>query len=373
MTLLNCLSRSDGFGRVCRVEACCTSTLDLPPTMRTARLFSAVLTFLLVLRIGSANTITIKTRRRIPTSTNGSQERRQGRSSFPEWGIPSTKQQRRQPLQNDSIDPHLIGLLQKIRGGVQTTATTATGKRKMAAKNKDSSSSVWAFYASMPPFSRFFLTSLSLTALITPLLGDEVVQGLLALSIHRLFEPWRPVTSALYLGGPPSLPMLSQLYFIHQFSAELERAYGTAQMIYFWVSQVVWVSLWNLILGIPFSAPSIATALLYVASRQEPGKEMRWLMFRVPLLYMPVCWMAADVLQAQSIMAAIPHLVGVLTGHAYHFVRFIWPRLKGEQELDWLEAPVWLKQYVDEGYEGEQTKRPRKLNKRKGRKLGSPS
>ena len=44
-------------------------------------------------------------------------------------------------------------------------------------------------------------------------------------------------------------------------------------------------------------------------------------------------------IQAQSAAGAIPHLVGIFTGHIYHFLSIVWPELGGRR---YLSAPGTL-------------------------------
>ena len=84
--------------------------------------------------------------------------------------------------------------------------------------------------------------------------------------------------------------------------------------------------------------------------------------------------MATDVLQAQSASAALPHILGILSGHFYHFHRFIWPKTGGE---DWLTAPDFLIERMDpnaatKSASKESVNKALKSRKRgKGKKLGN--
>jgi len=88
---------------------------------------------------------------------------------------------------------------------------------------------------------------------------------------------------------------------------------------------------------------------------------------------LPYGLMFADVLQAQSGAAAVPHIMGILSGHFYFFHRFIWPKTGGQ---DWLEAPDFLVERMDPNAASkakgkDSINKALKNRKRKGRKLGS--
>jgi len=81
--------------------------------------------------------------------------------------------------------------------------------------------------------------------------------------------------------------------------------------------------------------------------------------------------MATDVLQAQSAMAALPHILGILSGHFYHFYKFVWPKMGGE---DWLVAPDFVVNRLDPDARKAKASASKALKTRKrskGRKLGS--
>lgn len=54
--------------------------------------------------------------------------------------------------------------------------------------------------------------------------------------------------------------------------------------------------------------------------------------------------MVSDSAQAQSLSAAVPHVLGILSGHFFYFHREIWPKIGGEA---WLEAPEAVVSMVD--------------------------
>lgn len=281
---------------------------------------------------------------------------------------------------------HLDGILE-VRGGAKRkgkskTATlssatrTATGKKKVGAatEKKSAVADTFSKYKKILPLTRIYITMIGIATLLGLILGEELTQGLLALDPMRVvygLELWRPLTAASFL-GPPSIGWLMNAYYLFEYGSSLERAYGTSQHLVFLLSQVGLLSILSVLAGQPFFAPSMITAMLHVLSRAMPNQKVKWLVFTVPYWSLPYGLMATDVLQAQSAMAALPHILGILSGHFYHFHKFIWPRKGGE---DWLVAPAFLQRRL-EGQEESVNKdsinkalRSRKRNK--GRKLNS--
>jgi membrane associated rhomboid family serine protease len=228
---------------------------------------------------------------------------------------------------------------------------TATGKKKVkgSVKDDDSKSALYHSlqkYKQILPLTRVYISMMVIVTLVGMVLGEELTQTLFALDPNRVIyglELWRPVTAACFL-GPPSVGWLMSGYYLFQYGSTLERAYGTAQHLVFLSSQIVLLSIWSALLGQPFFAPSIITAMLHVLSRSMPHQKVKWLVFTVPYWALPYGLMATDVLQAGSAMAAIPHVLGIVSGHFYHFHKFIWPKMGGQ---DWLVAPDFLAARLD--------------------------
>ena len=259
---------------------------------------------------------------------------------------------------------------------LSSTKKTVTGKTKVGAAKQEKKSAVsdtLQKYKQILPLTRFYISMVGIVTLVGMVLGEELTQGLMALDPLRVLyglELWRPLTAACFL-GPPSIGWLMSGYYLFQYGSTLERAYGTPQHFIFLLTQIGLLSILSSLIGLPFFAPSVITAMLHVLSRSMPHQKVKWLVFTVPYWALPYGLMAADVLQAGSPMAAIPHILGILSGHFYHFHKFIWPKMGGE---DWLAAPDFLVQRLDPNAKKstkEVVKVSLKSRKRgKGRKLG---
>lgn len=230
-------------------------------------------------------------------------------------------------------------------------------------------------YKQMLPLTRIYITMVGCATALGMVMGEELTQGLLALDPMRVaygLELWRPFTAASFL-GPPSIGWLMSGYYLFEYGSSLERAYGTAQHLVFLLTQVIMLSVLSVLFAQPFFAPSVITAMLHVLSRSMPNQKVKWLIFTVPYWALPYGLMATDVLQAGSPMAALPHVLGILSGHFYHFHKFIWPKIGGE---DWLAAPDFLVNRFDPNSRKNMAKEAvasalKKRKKGKGRKLGS--
>jgi membrane associated rhomboid family serine protease len=284
-------------------------------------------------------------------------------------------------------DYSTVAAIVDLRGGASkrksrtgSLTKTVTGKKKVGAKKaaaskKSNVDTVLQFYNDILPITRFYVSAIGLCTAIGLILGEERAQAVLALDPMRLFfgmEIWRPFTAASFL-GKPSISWLMSGYYLYQYGSQLERAYGPAQYLIFLASQISLLTLLSTLLGVPFFTQCVITAMLHVLSRSTPNEKVQWLIFKVPYWTLPYGLMFADCLQAQSGVAAVPHIMGILTGHFYYFHRFIWPKTGGE---DWLLAPGFLVEYMDPNAAAknkgrESLNKALKNRKRKGKKLGS--
>lgn len=267
----------------------------------------------------------------------------------------------------------------KSKHGVSKTASGATRVGKQVEKPSALDTTMQK-YKSILPLTRIYITLVGISTLLGTILGDEAAQVLLGLDPIRTvygLEIWRPITAASFL-GPPSIGWLMSAYYLFEYGSTLERVYGSAQHFVFVMGQVLLLSIYSMLFGQPFFASSMITAMLHVLSRSMPHQKVKWLIFTVPYWTLPYGLMASDVLQGGA-AAAMPHVLGILSGHFYYFHKFIWPKMGGE---DWLVAPDFLVRRLDasssnsRNTSGDTARKSvemalKKRKKGTGRKLGS--
>lgn len=272
----------------------------------------------------------------------------------------------------------VLGSILDLRGGASKkksrigslSSKTVTGKKKVGANsdNKKKEFDILKEYKKILPLTRTYLTMVAVSTSLGLILGDERSQTILALDPMRVLfgmEFWRIFTAASCM-GQPSMEWIFSVYHIFMYGSKLEMAYGPAQFLVFLLSQLGILSFLSGLLGIPFFTKSLVTSMCHVLSRATPKEQVMWVAFKIPMWSLPIAVMVSDVLQAQSVAAAVPHILGILSGHFYHFHRFVWPKIGGE---DWLVAPDFLVEYMN-GYSA--SKKSLKSRKRgKGKKLGS--
>jgi len=287
------------------------------------------------------------------------------------------------PLLPSSSPPSLFS----VRGGAQkkskstslssladaTKGKSVTGKPSLskARQTKTAASDALEKYKKILPLTRIYMSLCIFESLSSLIIGDECAQSIYALTSSTLpFQPFRFITAASFLGAP-SISSLMSVYYLFEYGSQLEQAYGTATFACFLLAQTAMLSALSTTFGSPFFAASTITAMLHVLSRQAPMQNVKWLIFNVPYWTLPYGLMMSDVLQAQSASAALPHVMGILTGHTWHFHKYIYPGVTGN---DWLVAPDWLRARFDEdGVNNVKKGGERKVVRRKGkgRKLGA--
>jgi membrane associated rhomboid family serine protease len=292
-------------------------------------------------------------------------------------------------LPRNIVNHGVVSNALQVRGGAKSkrrgkatslnSSRTAVGSKKVqAGKEKEKSSALGDTlqkYKQILPLTRIYITMVAAATCLGMVLGEELTQGLLALDPIRTFyglELWRPFTAATFL-GPPSIGWLMSGYFLFEYGTSLERAYGTAQYLVFLFSQIILLTVFAVLFAQPFFTNSVITAMLHVLSRSMPHQKVRWLVFTVPYWSLPYGLMMSDVLQAGSATAALPHVLGILSGHFYYFHKYVWPKTGGE---DWLAAPGFLVKRLDPNARKESTNKEavntalKSRKKGKGRKLG---
>lgn len=274
------------------------------------------------------------------------------------------------------------GASKKAKSRTGSLSKTVTGKKKVGAakkaaetKSSGGGNGLSDWYNNIPRLTKIYVNTILICTTLGLIIGEERAQAVLALDPMRLIyglELWRPFTAASFL-GKPSINWLMSGYYLYEYGSSLERAYGAAEYLLFLVSQITLLTVFSSLLGIPFFTQSVITGMLHVLSRAMPHQKVKWLVITVPYWTLPYGLMVSDCLQSKSPAAAMPHILGILAGHFYHFNRFIWPKSGGE---DWLRAPDFLVDALDPNAANKNAakdsiKKALKRKRGKGKKLGS--
>jgi len=224
--------------------------------------------------------------------------------------------------------------------GRSNAADLALALRGGADAKEKKENSVAKAFNSITPTTRTWLLGCLVMAVLT-LAG--VPEELFLFEWRRTFlmgQFWRPFTSSCFL-GKVDMGMASQIYFLVSYGQEMERQDGSAQHGMFILTQMVLLMGLSSLIGFPSLSRSLIAAAIYCCSRREPMRPME-IQFGIRIEYwlLPYVNMIIDCLQSQSAMGAVPHVLGILTGHFYHFFSIIWPKMGGRR---YLAAPGVLK------------------------------
>jgi hypothetical protein len=142
-----------------------------------------------------------------------------------------------------------------------------------------------------------------------------------------------------YLGGP-SMSMANNLYFLVRYGQSLEEQNGTGEHVWFLMVQTAILTLLGVLLGFPFQGQAMVAAAVYVSSHIHPMERMPFQFgMMITSWQLPFCMAGIDCLSQQNLAAAWPHVLGIFSGHCYHFFTKVWPSLGGKA---WLQPPKWI-------------------------------
>lgn len=262
-----------------------------------------------------------------------------------------------------------------LRGGKKAEIISGKPKKKSVLKQGKE------ILDQVKPATRVYLL-LCVFCTLTECIGLPA-PALFAIDNSKLYQIWRPFTSVAYL-GPPSMSMANSLYFLVRYGQALETSNGTGAHAWFVLMQTIILSLLGVLFGFPLQAQAMIAATIYVSSRVEPMEKVPFQFGLVITQWqLPFCLMIVDCLSQQTIQAAWPSLLGIFSGHVYHFFTEIWPKLGGTARFT---PPKWFLKLVGDKRPGVHFKadevddktRLKKMKrtkigsgKREGRKLGS--
>ena len=136
------------------------------------------------------------------------------------------------------------------------------------------------------------------------------------------------------------MSMANSLYFLVRYGQTLETMNGTASHTWFLIVQTILLTLLGLMLGFPFQAQAMISAAVYASSQVNPLDKVPFQFgLTVTAWQLPFGMMIIDCLSQQNAAAAWPHILGIFSGHFFHFFSKIWPALGGKA---WLKEPEIL-------------------------------
>ncbi len=255
---------------------------------------------------------------------------------------------------SNSISTSLLTKRLRLRGGVkkaylpEKTAHDGGSNDSVKSASTGLLSPVWRAYKQVPVVTRMYLSAVLLCSVVDVASG-QLLDAAKTFSLDwkkTLFglELWRPLTSATYL-GPVSIHWATSIYFLIVHGVMLENNYGSASQVMLTLASLMVLVLLGGLMGFLFVSTSLISSFIYVSSRVDP---MAIIPFKFDIKLhswtLPYALLILDCLEAQSTSAALPHVIGILSGHFYHFFSEIYPKMGGKP---WLEPPGWLSRRLD--------------------------
>jgi Derlin-2/3 len=223
-----------------------------------------------------------------------------------------------------------------------------------------SADSPQAWYAALPPISKFWFTSCALSTLgfhakfVDPR-AMMLSWRMISLAKGGKFQPWRLLTNFAFL-GKLSLGFAMRMVMIAQYSVSLEKeaftgASGTADYLTFLLFGLC--ALTPLELVVPsiaqaFYGDSLIFMCLYLWSREHPRARVSLMgIVRVGAFYFPWAMLAMTALMGGDPM---PDFLGIIVGHAYYFFARLYPLHSGRRSI--IQTPKFvhaLADYINSG------------------------
>lgn len=185
-----------------------------------------------------------------------------------------------------------------------------------------------SWYMEIPPVSRVYLTGAFLTTAACAV--DLVSPYSLYFNWDLVFSQgqiWRLVTPYLFF-GVFSIDFLFHMYFLVRYSRLLEEGDfrgRTANYIWMLLFGIINISLVASYSNVHFLGSALTFTMAYVWGRRNEDVKMSFLgflHFNAP--YLPWVMLTFSVLIGNSITM---DLIGILVGHAYYFLEFVYPVL----------------------------------------------
>ena len=213
-------------------------------------------------------------------------------------------------------------------------------------------------YFKVPPITRYFLTSLFITAIIATYFKSlQIIIYYIFLDydlIFKQFQIWRLFTNLFFIGGFSTsflffVVMVYMNFKTQEESSILLRAY--AQFIMMLVYLLLFLNVINIISYKIFAikpgftlASQLILSLIYINSKREPQKQVTLYFFRMQNCYFPYALILLNVVSGGGIY---DNIVGIIAGNIYFVLKDVLPMSKN---LNILKTPKFLVDSLEKYY-----------------------
>lgn len=163
----------------------------------------------------------------------------------------------------------------------------------------------------------------------------------------RQFQLWRAMTSVFYypLNPATGFHFMLNCYFLYNYSLRLETDHFKQKPgDYFFMLVFNWILslLIGLLLELPLLMDPMVLSVLYVWCKLNKDVIVNfWFGTRFKAMYLPWVLLCMNLILSSG---SIFSIVGIMVGHAYYFLKFIYPQELGGPSL--LETPAFIKRYI---------------------------
>ncbi|RIA98104.1 Der1-like family-domain-containing protein [Glomus cerebriforme] len=206
-----------------------------------------------------------------------------------------------------------------------------------------------AWYNDIPLCTKFLFTSF----VVITILGNTFVPAFYFFHIPYFtfykLQIWRLYTS-FFLHGL-SLGGAFQLYFLYYYSREIETSKfsgKTADYVFFLLFEALTILILGWFFGLALFNQCIVMAIIYVWSQYYKDAIVTFMFgIRFKGVYLPFVLLVFEMLQIGGIPWS--SIIGVITGHLYHYLQDIYPASGGPRLLN---TPQWLRRMFPQNASG---------------------
>lgn len=213
-------------------------------------------------------------------------------------------------------------------------------------------------YFQLPPITRYYLTSLFITATIATYIKPlQMVIYYIYLDYDlafKSFQIWRLFTNVLFIGGFSTsflfFVVMIYMNFKNQETTSITlRAYATFIMMIIYL--LIFLNIINIfankIFGFAASftlAQQLILAFIYINSKREPQKIVMLYFFKMKNCYFPYALIVLNIVSGGGIF---DNIIGIIAGNIYYVLADVLPISKN---LKILKTPKFLVDLIEKKY-----------------------
>ena len=213
-------------------------------------------------------------------------------------------------------------------------------------------------YFQIPPITRFYLTSLFITAIIATYFKSlQIIIYYIFLDydlIIKSFQIWRLFTNVLFVGGFSTQFLFFVIMVYMNFKSQEQSAIilnKYAVFIMMLIYLLLFINIINIISSKIFGfnvgftlAQQLILSLIYINSKREPRKLVTLYFFRMENCYFPYALILLNVVSGGGIY---DNIIGIIGGNIYYVLKDVLPASKS---IDILKTPKFLVDLTEKYY-----------------------